>query len=123
MVKKVDGEPVVTTGPQMQKRLVWLDIPEYEGFEIQIWANHPQQLSLDLVSQEVTKVQAALCRVITAHNGWLDYDGNVYPEASTPEFWEAIPTELAVLVMQLVNEAVMQLPNLQRTMKQRSRSG
>ncbi len=119
VVKKVEGTTVVTAGPQVQKRLVWVDIPEYEGFEVQIWANHPQQMSNDLISNDVEKVKAALLHVITAHNGWLDYEGTEYPAANTPEFWEAIPTELAVLVMQLVNEAVMQLPNSQRQTRRR----
>ena len=45
---------------------------------------------------------AALGCLVVEHNNWCDADGDPYPPADDPAFWDAIPTELGLLLARLV---------------------
>ena len=128
---------IVAQGPRIPRRELWLDVPEYPGFRAKMWANHPQRLARDLQSKDVERIASALSAIVLEHNGWCDEEGDPYPPAGElreiaesvtedgPDgapitrtvnrieypFYEAIPTELAVLLIVLINEAATTLPN------------
>ena len=128
---------IVAQGPRIPRRELWLDVPEYPGFRVRMWANYPQRLARDLQSKDAALIGAALSQIVIEHNGWCDEEGNPYPPASErrvaiesvaedgPDgesitrtvnrveypFFDAIPTELAVVLVVLVNEAAATLPN------------
>lgn len=100
--------------PAIKRRTKTVRLPdEYEGFECEIWVNPPARLWTAVTSTETTEVEKieALGQIVLSHNGWQDFDGNEYPAPNTPEFWEAIPTELAACVLALAQREMMQLPN------------
>lgn len=109
--KAMEAPAVQTPGPIIPGRSVWLDVPEYPGFKVRLWSNMPNRLLLEIDSRDVPRVQAALLEIVLEHNGWRDEDGNEYPPADTQAFWDAIPQELAILVIGLIGEAPRQLPN------------
>jgi hypothetical protein len=91
---------------------VWVDVPDpYEGFRARIWVNYPRRFLEDIHSGDLERTKAALCRVVLAHNDWCDENGQALPAASTPEFWDAIPDELAAALIGLLNEESQKLPN------------
>ncbi len=101
-----------TGGPCAPKRVIELPVPEYPGFLVKIWANMPNRLLVDLDSGNESRVVAALLEIVLEHNNWRDHKGQPYPPASTPEFWDAIPQELAgVVIRGCIPMAVAQLPN------------
>lgn len=113
MSRKVEND---SQGPQIIRRITWQDVPEYDGFKIKVWRNPPQKLWQALVASgdddETTQRRLdALWQIFPEHNGWRDYDGTPFPPANTREFWEMIPTELAVTLIALANEVQQQLPN------------
>ena len=54
---------------------------------------------------------AALGQIVLEHNGWCDEDGVPYPPPGERAFWDAIPTELASVVIVLVQREAQRLPN------------
>lgn len=107
---------VTATGPQIQRREKWVDLPEeYAGFKIKVWVNAPTRL-WSAIGQAANSgdegaAQDAAQKIVLEHNGWLDFDGEPYPPANTSEFWAAIPTELAGVVFALVQYEMGNLPN------------
>lgn len=94
-----------STGPRITRRETWVDIgKEYEGFKAKLWVNYPRGLIDDLNQNEDADIRKrALGKMVVEHNGWLDYDGTPFPPASEPAFWDAIPDELAAMLIALVN--------------------
>lgn len=113
MVTSIDPGPAGTyAGPQIPRREMWLALPgDYSDFRVRIWRNFPQRLKADLRSGDGEKVMAAMTRIVLEHNGWRDEDGNPYPPASEPAFWEAIPDELAMVVGNALMEEIKKLPS------------
>ena len=98
--------------PRIQKREKWIDLPaEYAGFKIKVWVNAPSKLWTDIVSQEEAAAQEAATRLVMEHNGWLDFDGEPYPDASDPQFWVEIPTELGACILAAARAEIQKLPN------------
>lgn len=97
--------PESPAGPRMMRREVWVDIDEaaYPGFKAKLWVNYPRRLIADLRSGDPELQKAALAQQVVAHNGWVDYDGTEFPPADVPAFWDAIPDELAAVLIALVN--------------------
>jgi hypothetical protein len=103
------GRPV---GPRMIRREVWVDLPgDYTGFRARMWSNFPQRLYAEIASESQARIDAALHEIVLEHNGWCDQDGAPFPPADDPGFWDAVPTELALVVMVTIREASAQLPN------------
>jgi len=89
-----------------QRRFTWLELPPdsgYFGFRFKAWINYPAQLQRDMQSSDEDKARAALMKIVLEHNGWVDFDGNEYPPATDPRFWDEIPNELAIATLSLVN--------------------
>lgn len=116
-----DTQPTAA-GPRVQRREVWVDLPsEYAGFRARIWVNAPGHLYSALLSgpstsgenedTKETKAQDAASKIVLEHNGWLDFDGEPYPPASDPNFWEAIPAELTAVLLIVVRLEMAKLPN------------
>lgn len=109
--------PVAPSAPGlvMPRREIWMDLPEeYPGWKIRVWANCPHRLWAALdngAGIAVAEFMAACYAVILEHNGWCDEDGNPYPPANTPEFWDEVPNELAALAIVLAKKGPYELPN------------
>ncbi len=114
----------VNSGPQIQRRVKWVDLPEeYAGFQAQVWVNAPTRLWTELNSGEEEKALGAAQKLVLAHNGWLDFDGVPYPAPSAVEFWNEIPTELAACVLAAIQAEVQKLPNSMVPKPRRSKRG
>jgi hypothetical protein len=100
-----------STGPRPPKRVREVDVPEYPGFKLTIWVNHPQILYDQMLSGENTASLAAANEIFIAHNGWCDFNGKPYPSIGTDEFWAEIPNELAATMLALVRKEAAELPN------------
>jgi hypothetical protein len=103
-------------GPRIQRREAWLPLigegaGAYPGFEVRVWTNHPSRIWGEIQSRDEARMSEALRQLVTAHNGWLDFDGEPYPPADTDEFWTAIPNELAALVILTIERGAFSLPN------------
>jgi len=99
---------------QVARRVRWLSLNDdetYPGFEIKVWLNpsHAQRRLMDVA--EGDRVTAFIKLIVLEHNGWADEDGEAFPPASEPAFWDAIPTELGIRIVGAINEALTQLPN------------
>lgn len=98
--------------PRIQKREKWIDMPvEYEGFKVKVWVNTPSKIWTDITSGEEDLAQQAAAKMVLEHNGWLDFDGNPYPDAQDPEFWKEIPTELGACILAAARAEIQNLPN------------
>src|SRR4051812_40815396 len=87
------AHPPPPSGPRERQRVEWLDLPadsEYAEFKVKAWTNYPQRLMTELGSNEPERVRPALQKIVLEHNGWIDQEGEPYPLASSPDFWEAI---------------------------------
>jgi hypothetical protein len=112
------------TGPQIKRREVWLELPEeYEGFRVRVWLNAPTRLWNNLSAGGEALAKESLQKIVLEHNGWLDYEGQPYPPADRPEFWDEIPTELAACVLVAAQAEMQKLPNSIAPPKARSRRG
>ena len=122
------------TGPQIKRRESWVELPdEYEGFKFKMWVNAPARIWRDLDpsaqngSDEAEAregiAQAALRLIVLEHNGWRDFDGELFPPADDPAFWEAIPTELGACVLVAARVEMGKLPNSMAPQRRRSRRG
>jgi hypothetical protein len=105
------------------RRETWLDVPGYPGCKAKIWANYPQRLLNDIRSGEEARIKEALRQVILEHNGWADAEGEALPPPGAPEFWDLIPTELAAILLTLLDDAASTLPNSLMAARRRSRPG
>lgn len=113
----IAGHPL--PGPRMPRRTLWLNLPEtapdgseaYPGFKVRVWVNFPARLAEDLKTGTEDEKAAVLRRIVLEHNGWCDDEGNPFPPAGDPEFYRAIPTELAVLVVVAIQEGMSSFPN------------
>lgn len=77
-----------------------------------VWVNAPTSLWRQVdATQDEGKIQGALKQIISAHNGWIDYEGQPYPQPDKPEFWKGIPTELAACMIVAAKNAAKILPN------------
>lgn len=110
--------------PQIKRREAWVALPaEYDGFEVKVWLNAPSRLWTALGGGDEADTKEALTTLVMEHNGWLDYDGNEYPPANTPEFWDEIPTELAACVLVAAQAEMQRLPNSMAPVRRRSGRG
>jgi hypothetical protein len=109
-------------GPRIQRREQWIDLPpEYDGFRVKIWVNAPTKFWTALSSEDESEALNGMQKIVLEHNGWLDFDGEPYPPAGSPELWEEVPTELAACVLVAAQTAMSDLPNSLRPTRQRSR--
>lgn len=110
--------------PQVKRREVWVSLPdEYEGFEFKLWVNAPTKLWMQLGSGNEERSSAAIQKLVLDHNGWLDFDGNAYPEVAEQAFWEEIPTELAACMLAAAQVEIQKLPNSLMPRRGRSQRG
>lgn len=107
--------------PQVRRREAWIELPgDYEGFRYRAWVNHPHSLIMQAKYAANDALQTlAFCQIVLEHNGWRNEDGDEYPPANTPEFWEQIPDELAGAVILGVEQEKEKLPNLMRQLNRR----
>lgn len=101
------------TGPRLTRRERWVPIDDedtaeeekaYSGFKVKLWVNYPRHLIIELRESDDAEVQKKiLTQMVVAHNGWVNIDGEEFPPANDPAFWEQIPDELAGALIALVN--------------------
>ncbi len=97
--------------PRIKRREAWVELPdEYEGFKFLVWVNAPTKLWQELGSGDEARGLEAMRKLMLDHNGWLDFDGEPYPPASEPAFWEEIPTELAACMLVAAQVEMQKLP-------------
>lgn len=98
-------------GPSIPRREVWLTLPgDYREFRVLVWRNFPQRLKRELTSGDTERILTAMTLIILEHNGWIDDAGEPFPPANTQAFWEEIPDELAMLIMNRILEETKTLP-------------
>lgn len=118
------AENAVKQAPRIRRRETWVPLPgEYDGFEVRVWVNAPSRLWNQLTEGDEQDALDALQEIVLEHNGWLDFEGEPYPPASDPAFWEAIPTELAAVVLAAAQQEIQRLPNSMRPRRGNSRRG
>jgi hypothetical protein len=117
------GAPVPSapppTGPRMPKRTLWVALPErtpggevaYPGFKVRVWVNFPARFAEQLKSGTEEEKSETLRRIVVAHNGWLDDEGEPFPPADSPDFYKQLPQELATLILYSIMEAMQSFPN------------
>jgi hypothetical protein len=102
--------PPAEIGRRLPHRIVTLPLPEpYQEFSIEAWINFPQSLMQGMASGDEARIMDALTQIVVSHD-LVDFDGQPYPQASERAFWEAIPTDLAMVIMQAINDQVGKLP-------------
>lgn len=110
----------VKKAPRVKRKQIWVELSgDYEGFMFLLWVNAPSKLWADVRSGNEELAQEAATKIILEHNGWEDFDGEPYPGASIPEFWEEIPTELAACVLAAAQVEIQRLPNSITAQKRR----
>lgn len=134
----------LTTAPQGGKSTLtpprierWLDVPDYPGYRVRLWINHPRHLRSafeppaegiedlegdalqEYIAERKVLIEGALAAIVIEHNGWPDEDGNVLPQATDPTIWDRMDQHLANIVMRLAVQAPSQLPNSGPTHKRR----
>lgn len=62
-----------------------------------------------VVARNEAHIAKALRSLIIAHNGWLNFDGEPFPDAQDDSFYEEIPTELMVCMLAAAQEAQKKL--------------
>lgn len=126
---------LVPNGYQFSRRFEWVNLDEqvYPGMQFKMWVNFPKKLDIDMSSGEVDRVANALATIVVEHNGWRDFDNNLYaqPNVYTERtvfeeddqgnktsrivqdypFWDEIPDEIAQLIIVQLHIAVQKLPN------------
>lgn len=101
------------SAPQIKRRESWVDLPpEYEGFRMRVWLNAPSRFWTSIQNASVDEAEArkALQTIVLEHNGWLDFDGEPYPQPTESGFWEDIPTELAACILSATQYEMGKLP-------------
>jgi hypothetical protein len=90
------------TPPRVER---WADVPDYPGYRVKLWINHPRRLRDafappegidDLAGEELegyvaerkAGIEQALAAIVLEHNGWPDSNGDVMPQPSMPGFWD-----------------------------------
>lgn len=121
--------PIMPMG--FTRREVWIDLEseQYPGHQFKIWANYPKKIELDLTSRDEPRVADALGKIVLEHNGWRDFEGNVYPQPNIFKeelvededgskktvrrypFWDEIPDEVAQLIIIKIHIETQKLPN------------
>lgn len=110
---------------QAPRRMRWVKLPSsaelgYTGWMIYMWTSFPGELLNRLGDADGDEKKDLINQIFLQHNGWRDYDGNLYPqptddvEDGTPDFWDAIPQEVANALIQLMNVEQKQLSFLVR---------
>jgi hypothetical protein len=109
------GQP----GPRMPKRTLWVDLPAttpegevaYPGFRVRVWVNFPARIADQIKDGTEDDRRAALRQIVLEHNGWCDDEGTPFAPADDPAFYNALPQELASLIVVTVIEAMSRFPN------------
>jgi len=84
---------------RLPRRVVTTALPEpYHEFSITAWVNFPRSVALDLRSRDQERTGSALRQVILAHD-LVDEDGEPYPLADDPAFWEVISDDLGAAIV------------------------
>lgn len=123
LLAAADIPPLVA--PRIIRRTQWveLDPEDYPGMTIQYWLNPPNLVHRALVGsirrpgqpaatdEETAAAEAALRRIVLAHNGWCDDEGEPLPPVTAAGFWDAIPLEIATLIAARALQGMSDLPN------------
>lgn len=106
----VEGRP--PDAPPQVKKTRWVAIPEYEGWAIRMWTNFPTRVFVDMGEAKTSEDMAAILgKVLLEHNNWKDDEGMPYPPPSEAGFYEQLPPELLAILMVVVKEEAVRLPN------------
>ena len=101
------GQQSPSRGKRIANREVWLDLPApYDNLKILAWLDYPQSIANQWVSidgetpdERSERVMEACKLIFLEHDGWEDSMGPL-PSPSEDEFWERIPTQLGVRIIQ-----------------------
>jgi hypothetical protein len=102
-------------GPRIPRRTRWVavDAEDYPDLQVELWLNAPQRIvaAFGALKDDPAGAEAALRQVVLGHNGWTDSEGRTLPPPHEEAFWQAIPTEIALLILGRYLQEVAQLPN------------
>lgn len=112
--------PPVEADSSAPRREKWLKLPTsadfgYSRWMVYMWTNFPSDLLNRIPDIPGEERKTNLNRIFLQHNGWKDYQGNPYPQPGEdvaegePDFWDAIPQEVANALIQLMNVQQRQL--------------
>lgn len=105
------AETIKATLPslKMAKRLVTIEVPEYEGMSFVAWVNYgPEVREAFRRNDEESRIDA-LKQIVVSTN-FKDDDGKPYLKPDTDDFWKAIPDDLAVIMISQIVDNVGKLP-------------
>lgn len=106
VVRVRESPPGPDGRPRAPRREVEVAIDGYPGYTAWVWSNYPRRLAAALNdAADEAAITGVLRQLVVAHNGWCDTEGEPYPPADDPGFYEAIPLELAVLLLRAINQA------------------
>lgn len=112
------------SGPKIKRREAWVELPgDYSEFRVRIWVNAPARLWNDMTSGDELMALDAIRKIVLEHNGWCDFDGEQFPPATDPAFYDEIPTELLACVVAAAQQEMQKLPNSMTPQSRRSRRG
>jgi hypothetical protein len=111
--------PTMAKGPA-RRRERWVKLPTtsdygYQGWMVYMWVNFPSAFLQSIDDMSADERSALMSKIFMKHNGWQDFDGNEYPQPGAevpdgePDFWEAIPQEVANALVILMSVEQKQL--------------
>ena len=105
-VRVIASPPGPEGRPRAPRREVEVAIDGYPGYTAWVWSNYPRRLAAALnEAADEAAITGVLRQLVVEHNGWCDAEGDPYPPADDAGFYEAIPLELAVLLLRAINAA------------------
>jgi hypothetical protein len=123
-----DASALEAVGLAFARKTRWVAVPDYgeDGgpvvHQAELWSNYPQRLIERIRGADRDESERALGEVVLRHRllvdgqergPWRDFDGSELPPPSDPVFWKAIPLDVAVALIRLVDEEPTRLPNFQ----------
>jgi hypothetical protein len=99
------------------RRERWVPLPDpdgvYKGWQIKLWVNPPVAMRMALTVDEPEKRIPAIQAMVLEHNGWVQPDGSLVPPVTDiAGFWDAIPTDIGMMLVQLAFDEAGKHPNL-----------
>lgn len=123
-------EPESVAGPQLKRLEDWYDLDpqEFPGFQVRLWLGFSQedwetltevpQFSEDMTREEIKqrreeseeRKRTVLRKIVRAHNGWREENGDPFPDALDTDFYRRIPTRLASVILSCIQTQVYAPP-------------
>ena len=101
------GAPQLIRAPRIER---WVPVPEYGDYQMRVWINVSKRAADDITSGDQERALPALRQIVLEHNGWADVDGEPYPAADDPSFWDKLPVHLVAAIARGIQEGATASP-------------